>query len=318
MLSYRVFGLRIDTEIPLPELDPVRHPNGPDWTVRVARENPATVPLSSSGSDIVYGDVQVHAYSSSTGLRLAFDDTGTFDIRLADRVIAWHPGPAPSEAAVRADLLGRVLAAAAHLSGQLALHASAVSIGGAVVAFVGPKHAGKSTLALALVRRGARLVTDDTLVVRLGERDLAWAAPGVQRVRLWDDAARALGIEPRPSAGTKPTIDRLTPGELERSELPLAACYVLQSAASGEVQVAARRPMSPVQAAVAYVRFSKLGALAGGKAGQALLERAAQLTHAVAVLELVVRRDLEALDEVATTIAGWHCAPSASRVVANR
>ncbi len=71
---------------------------------------------------------------------------------------------------MRADLLGRVMALAAHADGRLTLHASAVSVAGRAVAFVGPKHAGKSTLALALVRKGARLLTDDTLVVRLQSR----------------------------------------------------------------------------------------------------------------------------------------------------
>jgi hypothetical protein len=222
-----------------------------------------------------------------------------FDVRPRDREIVWYPGPLPTEAAVRADVLGRVMALAAHADGHLTLHASAVSVAGRAVAVVGPKHAGKSTLALALVRKGARLLTDDTLVVRL-EGGAAWAAPGVQRVRVWEDSARALGLFVSSRGETKP-MATLAPNERETAPLPLAACYLLAPSVEPS-----RERLSPVHAALACVRFSKLGALGGGAIGAAVLDRAGRLTKRVPVFVAAVRPDLTRLDSIAERVMAWH------------
>jgi hypothetical protein len=60
---------------------------------------------------------------------------------------------------------GAVLATLLSLKGACVLHASAVEIGGKAVALVGPSGAGKSTLAAFCCAAGARLLTDDLLVV---------------------------------------------------------------------------------------------------------------------------------------------------------
>ena len=309
MPKYGVFGLTIESTIAFPELEQAAAGDNVDWRIRVAQEERAGTTGTSLGIDCVYGDVQVRTYASAASLRMEFDDTGAFDVCATHREIVWYPGPVPTEAAVRADILGRVMALAAHADGHLTLHASAVSIGGSVVALVGPKHAGKSTLALALVRKGARLVTDDTLVVRLGE-GAAWAAPGVQRIRVWEDTARAFGLFVSGTGEGKPTAT-LAPNECEVMPLPLVACYLLAPAVvphGGEPTGAPiqRERLSPVHAALACVRYNKLGALAGGAVGAAILDRAGSLTKDVPVFVAAVRPDLTRLDEVAQRLLAWH------------
>lgn len=303
MHRYAAFGYTIESAIELPELEPATGDRHPDWQVSVGMGAPPTT-NASFAADRVYGDVYVRAFALDDGLRLAFDDTGIFDIQSVSRRIVWYPGASVTDAAFRADLLGRVMALAAHVDGHLALHASAVSIGGRAVAFLGPKHAGKSTLALALVRLGARLLTDDSLIVRL-DAGTAWAAPGVHRVRLWNDSARALGATVSDMRGAKPTVDRLAPNELETEPVPLDACYILE--ASPELLPGALRceRLSAVRGALAQMRFSKLGALAGGGVGAALLDRVASLTRTVPVLTATVGRDLTSLHEVAARFVAW-------------
>ena len=308
MPKYGVFGFTIESAITFPELELAGAGDRADWRIRVAQEEcGATGDLL--GIDCVYGDVQVRTYASDTTLRMAFDDTGVFDVRPSHREIVWYPGPRPTDNAVRADVLGRVMALAAHADGHLTLHASAVSLAGQAVALVGPKHAGKSTLALALVRRGARLVTDDTLVVRQNG-DAAWASPGVLQIRVWEDTARALGVFVSGAGEGKPTAT-LAPNEREMTPLPLAACYVLAPSIephgeeSGEAAIRRER-LAPVHAALACVRFSKLGALGGGVVGAAILDRAASLTKVVPLFVAAVRPDLTRLDEVAERIMAWH------------
>jgi hypothetical protein len=238
--------------------------------------------------------------------RLTFDDTGTFDVLADERRIAWYPGPAATDAAVRADLLGRVMALAAHADGRFALHASAVSIDGRAVAFLGPKHAGKSTLAFALVQRGARLVADDALVIRLDAERTPWATLGVQRPRLWTDSLRALGVEADSPATEKPTVGPLPPDRLERAEVPLVACYLLNPVSAEDAPIARSARLSSVQSALAFVRFSKLGALMGGAEAPVVLDRAAQLAGCTPMYAIDVARDLGRLDAAATALLGWH------------
>jgi len=308
MPRYGVFGFTIESTIAFPELEAADACDRVDWRIRMAREERAGSAGTSLGIDCVYGDVQVRTYASGMTLRIAFDDTGVFEVRPSDREVVWYPGPLPAEAAVRADILGRVMALAAHADGHLTLHAGAVSVGGRAIALVGPKHAGKSTLALALVRKGARLLTDDTLVVRL-QGGTAWAAPGVQRMRLWEDTARALGTLVSGSGDAK-SMASLAPNELETAPMSLAACYVLASVdpngGDGNGAPIQRERMSSVHAALACVRFSKLGRLGGGAVGMAVLDRAGSLTKAVPVFVAAVRPDLARLDEVAERVMAWH------------
>jgi hypothetical protein len=315
--SYDAFGFRLECDFELPEL--VAQPQSRETAWRIAERRSVAPPgdYTAIGSDIVYGDVHVHAFASATSFRLIFDDTGTFDVVASEKRIIWYPGTGVSTAAIRADLLGRVIAMAAHSAGALTLHASAVSIEGEAIALLGPKHAGKSTLALALVNAGARLLTDDTLVVRVDRQGAVWASPGVQRVRLWEDSARALDVRSGGDAGEKPTIDALSPNRLETADVRLGACYVLQPTASPAESVR-RSPMSAVHAALSCVRFSKLGPLLGGREGGVVLERAAGLTASVPIFAADVRRDLTTLDRVAAEFLAWHSRARVPRAMARR
>jgi hypothetical protein len=301
---YAAFGFQLECDFDLPELTRVPESNSSAWRIETRRAVAPPGVDAPLGSDVVYGDVRVRLAASDSTFRMTFDDSGTFDVVAASRRITWYPGAGAETVAVRADLLGRVMALAAHADGAVALHASAVSIGGEAIALLGPKHAGKSTLALALVNAGARLMTDDTLVVRLDAHGAAWASPGVQRVRLWDDSARALAVPTPGQSGAKPTIDALPADRLESADVRLGACYVIHAAAS-DAEPTRRTALSPIDAALSYVRFSKLGALMGGREGAAVLDRAAALTTAVPVFAAEIRRDLTTLDRVAAAFAAW-------------
>lgn len=69
-------------------------------------------------------------------------------------------------------LIAQVLPFAAVLQGLEVLHASAVAIDGGAVAFGGHSGSGKTSLALALCRRGADFLTDDVLALERAGDDL--------------------------------------------------------------------------------------------------------------------------------------------------
>jgi hypothetical protein len=81
------------------------------------------------------------------------------------RTITVHRAPEADPGLIPIFLEGAVLAHALAAEDLLALHASAVEVGGQALAIVGQSGRGKSTLAAVLCSAGARLVADDALRV---------------------------------------------------------------------------------------------------------------------------------------------------------
>lgn len=82
-----------------------------------------------------------------------------------------------TDAAWQRLLIAQVLPFAALLQGLEVFHASAVVRDGEAIALLGPSRVGKTSLALALCRRGAEFLTDDVLAVEPREESL-FAHPG--------------------------------------------------------------------------------------------------------------------------------------------
>jgi hypothetical protein len=90
-------------------------------------------------------------------------------------------------------ITSRVMTIVIYQRGLLPLHASAVSIGGGIVALSGTSGVGKSTLAAALGESGHVVVSDDMLPVKAlaGQIPIAW--PGAARLKLSQEALDYLG-----------------------------------------------------------------------------------------------------------------------------
>lgn len=125
-------------------------------------------------------------------------------------------------------LVGRILPWAAVLRGREAFHASAVAVHGQAVAFVGTTGAGKTSLAVQLVARGADFLTDDVLVLsRDGDGLHAHGGAAIAGVRPAERAAMpsdrwsALGEVLGESGKTYVALPRAD------GPLPLSALYFL-------------------------------------------------------------------------------------------
>lgn len=127
-------------------------------------------------------------------------------------------------------LHGSVCAAVASLNGLLPLHASAVVVGGRVVAFTAPAGGGKSTLAAGLAAQGLPLFCDDTLVVRVDDAEAILALPGHKRMKLWPDAVALTGATPLEQVSADYAKLYVTPAGRAASEpLPLGALVFLEA-----------------------------------------------------------------------------------------
>lgn len=165
-------------------------------------------------------------------IRLAYWSGVEFLIdRQTGKVQVFWPPSVHAEEAI-AFLFDDVLALILRWRGMTCLHASAVRVGDGAVAFVGAVGRGKSTTAAALGQQGYPLITDDLLpLLRRGGSFLV--QPAYARMRLWPEAAEALGHEgcrlPRLAPGReKRRLDLLQHGySFERRPVRLTAVYLL-------------------------------------------------------------------------------------------
>ena len=307
MNSYHVFGGVLRSELAFPELD-VADRGDPDWTLHVTFTPAPDVPLGNPlGEDRVDVDVMVRSYATASGFRLVYDDTGVFDVSEGGRAIRWYRPPAADAEAGRLDVLGRVLALALHASGWLSLHGSAVALCEGAVAFLAPKGNGKSTLAFALMRAGALLMTDDTVVIEPGRPSIV--RPGVQSVRLFRDSADWLSA-PAPIAGTsdiKATFGQLAPDARRLTRAPLAALYLLESVPAGTIDEPVERERLEGPGAVfQLITQTKIGTLLGGSEAPTVFGAVVGISEGAPVYRLRVTRDYEQLNRVVDLIVGWH------------
>jgi hypothetical protein len=239
------------------------------------------------------------------GFRFDVDDAGDFDISADGRVIVWYRPSPELEAQACMYATSLLLALSFHIAGALSLHASAVAVDGAGIAFMAPKFHGKSTLAAVTVRSGGHLITDDTLVV---QGDPPRLLPGVQAIRLRADAERHVGYEegfvhvPSVERHVVTPVDRLT-----TESVPFAAAYLVNPVAGDAAQPAVRRTrISAFEGAAMIMGQSKIRVLFDRTEQLLVFERATRVASAVPIYRLDVVRDFARLDEVGDTICGWH------------
>lgn len=308
MQRFRVFGGLLSAPFPFPELRTDDGARPVDWTLHVDDGAPPDVATTPVGRDELIPGVEATLARTPLGLRLSFDDTGTFDVNEGGSRITWYPVAGTDRELVRVDILGRVLAVAVHERGLLSLHGSGVSLGGKGIGFLAPKGSGKSTLALTLASHGARLLTDDTLPVDPAH---GMAYPGVHSVRLWTDAAERFAElgDWRMGLSDKRTFDLLPDSLVEHDAVPLAALYDLipiDRADAPPGELVRRTPLPAAHGAVTLMSHSKLGPLLGGAESMRIFDRCATIAATIPVYRLEVARDLESVDKVGETIARWH------------
>src|SRR5437016_2151816 len=134
--EYFVCGLRIRSEIPLPELASGQPVDGaPVIDIRFGDAGPALPPRAGPIFE-----------AGTNEYRHEVPDTARYRIRNGDEIVIAPLGRS-SAALMRIFLLGTGLATLCHQRSLLPLHASAIAVDGGCVAFAGPPGAGKSTLA---------------------------------------------------------------------------------------------------------------------------------------------------------------------------
>jgi hypothetical protein len=231
------FGLDLELALPVPGLGP----GETDLTGRdvvLDRAEPAELTAGWESSETVRlrqwndetgrveGALDTHP---ELGYRLFAEGYGAYTVSPDGGVIRCAP-PEVEDWSWQRALIGHILPLTAVLHGIEALHASAVVLGGRAVGIVGASTAGKSSLAVNLVLRGAQLLADDVVALETVPDGLA-VHPGPGVVSLRHAEAARLGEAAVARLGTVLGDD----GEALRvlvprgaGPLPLAALYFLE------------------------------------------------------------------------------------------
>lgn len=310
MPDYSVFGgcLR-SPQLLFPEL-PECVGAVPDWLLRVA-DGPCTEQPGEILGVAPHTRCRIALHRMPHGFRLRHSCSGEFDISSGGSDIVWYPRPDTPAEMVRNDVLGRVLSIALHARGALALHGSAVSLDRDAIAFLAPKHHGKSTLATALVHAGATLITDDTVAVDV--RSPAVLSPGIRSARLYQDSARWLFDDDEDhlhGIDGKHVIHYPPDSSPSPARIPLSAVYILKPVRRDLPTAATRIRLPAPHAVISVIPNIKVGYLLGSTAARAMFELVATLVQSVPVYALQVVRDFERIEEVVEIMSGWHELPA--------
>ena len=225
--TYYLAGLRIVSEIALPGLMACADQIGPSVSIRCAR-----LPETLSSVTAVFPEGQCN----DNELLFTIPDTGRYLIRSGSEILV-DPAANSSLGDVAAYLLGTAFGVLCHQRGTTPLHGSAIDVVDGCVAFVGDSGAGKSTMAAALASRGHQVISDDLCVFGASEQGVrVW--PGLNRLRLWEDALAALdcdqpGIE-REFRGLNKYLVPTQPIRNPRTPRRLQRVYQLAAAADGD------------------------------------------------------------------------------------
>lgn len=304
-MRYRLFGLSVETDLPLPTLRPERAACPPDLRMRLGAHPPDAPrhfdPWYVSDRATPASEPTLVAERSADGwVRLSYGDgTGVTIDPAGTRVgCTWPPELTVDDAATY--LLGPVCGVILRMRGVTCLHASALEIGGRAVLVCGPAGAGKSTTAAALAARGHRVLADD--VAALDESDDGFdVRPAYPQLKLWPDAAAAMhGDLPALTPNWDKRYLALAGEAYHPDPLRVAAVYVL--AGREDVDAPRLEAVSPSHAVLTLVANTYMGWLPDHAAQGRDLALYGRMARAIPMSLAVPHRNVARLGELCEMI----------------
>jgi hypothetical protein len=195
---YRLFGITVDSEIELPQA--------------VDTDLPADVTIE-------YGDFEktiknpifsgIRFQVGETDFLLQVDGVAYYYIENGNKITV-SPFPNASESDIKVFLLSTCFGALVHQRGMLPIHGSAVEFNGKAVVFSGVSGVGKSTIAMALQKKGFPIIADDMCVVKTNADGKPILYPGYSQTKLWADSLNALEIKSTNLNKVRETIQKFS------------------------------------------------------------------------------------------------------------
>lgn len=233
------FGLSVSSEFPLIGVPAGSRASAPQTVVR--RVSAGELDTLRCAHDRVLGQAGPDAdgavrvgWDAELGYLLDLPDAGLFSVSGDGGVVRCAPLGLEGWRWQRG-LFAGPLPFAALARGIEVFHASAVVLGGRLIAMTGPSGSGKTSLAAFLRLRGARFFTDDVLA--LEARGEVVAHPGPPLLNLRQSTARLLSAAERARLGSVLGTDRTQvriATETCQGPRPVAALYYLERRADAD------------------------------------------------------------------------------------
>jgi hypothetical protein len=297
MYVHTAYNLVIQSELPLPEL------------ITCQGEADVTIHLG-DGARFVPGALDQVGYSFLSANLAAINAprVGLFVVRDGNEIIA-NPALDAEESILRNFIITVTLNMLLYQRGLFLMHASAVAVDGAGIAFLGESGWGKSTIAAALQAQGRALVADDTLAANVQELGAPVIFPAFPMLKLLPNVLAALNVVPE----TLPRIHPLEEKRLHRPErhfaqtsLPLKRIYVLDKGEQNQIEHCG--PQEAFKALLTHSYAGHLSYLHGINILAATdqtarhLRQCANVVNAVPILRLVRRWDIADLGALVALI----------------
>lgn len=192
--TYKTFGLKIESEIELPELQEKAFSRA-DISIRWG-QNPDNLP------NPIKSGAMYQAGRDDFLFRL--NSVGSYRVKKGSLITVNRLNEATDEE-VRLFLFGSAFGALIHQRGLLALHSSAVVKDGKAYLISGISGAGKSSLAAILMNRNFSFLADDISVIDIEDGNPV-VYPGIPHLKLWKDVIKKMGEE---DAGFPPVREQI-------------------------------------------------------------------------------------------------------------
>lgn len=240
---------------------------------------------------------------------IAIDGRGA--LRVSDgRRIDVYGEPGVDDVTLGVFAMGPGLAMLFEQRGAFVLHGSCVSIDGLAISIVGPAGAGKSTLALALHRRGHPLISDGMTVLNLGSGRPPMAEPGPRHLKLWAESAAFFGANPETLARVLPSSDKRILAIDWQATVPVPLAHVVVTEPGDRPKL---ERVALGAALMALMQNAYIVDYVDDTSAPALLERAAPVAESVSVSKLCRGSSLDALDSAADLVEALVRSPLLSR-----
>jgi hypothetical protein len=219
---YKAFGLIFESDIELPEFEPVLGFSTPSVFVKIGKSNP----------DILYTVhfADVSYVKSDHYFKMMIEDVGTFEVRDGAYIIIEPVQDRDIESA-RIYIYGTCASVILMQRQILCLHGSGVLIDNQAVLFLGESGMGKSTTARYFAQNGYKFIGDDTLPILTGDDGNIKIQSSFPQYKLWQESLDLLDEDDSASlTRIQKKINKysmIKPDDFLEGQFPIHTCFVL-------------------------------------------------------------------------------------------
>ena len=190
MYFYKAYGLKISSEIELPELSDDESRDLSDLEIRLGE-----IDAPKLNNTMIHrrGIRASFAKGADDHLFLCWKGVATYEA-IEGKILRIHRATEDANLLslfTVSEALGLIL----FQRGLFLLHASAVRVGDKAWCFMGSPGAGKSTTAAAFVKTGCELLGDDLTAISFDEAGEAYVIPAYPQLKIWDNTVNGLNYD---------------------------------------------------------------------------------------------------------------------------